>query len=121
VSGVRISTDVMLRLNLTKTKEIVFKRPRARSFNLPSTIDNNIEQLNCTKLLRVLFQSNSKIDTHLQNILSQCTQRLYLIKLLKHQGMPQLELSLITYSIIVSHMLHALPAWAGFLSVEFKK
>ena len=50
-------TNLQLRLNLTKTKEIVFKRPRARSFHLPPTIDN-IEQLNCTKLLGVLFQSN---------------------------------------------------------------
>jgi len=29
-----------LRLNLTKTKEIVFKQPRARCLHLPPTIDN---------------------------------------------------------------------------------
>ena len=48
---------------------------------------------------------------HVQNIHTQCTQRMYsyLIKLLKHQGMPQQQLSVITYSIIVSRILYALP------------
>ena len=69
---------------------------RARSFHLPPTIDN-IEQINCTKLLGVLFQSKCKIDMHVQNLLSQCTQRLYLIKLLKYQGMPEQQLSVVTY------------------------
>ena len=64
-----------------------------------------IEQLDCNKLLGVLFQSNFKMDMHVQNILTQCTQRMYLIKLLKHQGMPQQQLSVITYSIIVSRIL----------------
>ena len=64
-----------LTLNLAKTKEIVFKRPRARRFHLPPAIDN-IEQLDCNKLLGVLFQSNFKMDMHVQNILIQCTQPL---------------------------------------------
>jgi len=34
--------------------------------------------------------------------------------------MPQQQLSVITYSIIVSHILYALPAWGGFVSVELK-
>ena len=71
-------------------------------------------------LLGVLFQSNFKMDMHVQNILTQYTQRMYLIKLLKHQGMPQQQLSVITYSIIVSRIQYALPAWGGFLTVELK-
>jgi len=73
---------------LLRASKIVFERPRVRSFHLPSAIDYT-EQLDCNKLLGVLFQSNFKMDMHVQNILSQCTQRIYLIKLLKHQGMPQ--------------------------------
>jgi len=45
---------------------------------------------------------------------------MYLIKLLKHQGMPQQQLSVITYSIIVSCILYVVPAWGGFVSVELK-
>ena len=34
--------------------------------------------------------------------------------------MPQQQLSVITYSIIVSRMLYALPAWGDFISAELK-
>ena len=45
-------------------------------------------------------------------------QRMYLLKLLRHQGMSAEQLSVVTYSIIVSRTLYALPAWGGFLSAE---
>ena len=45
---------------------------------------------------------------------------MYLIKLLKHRGMPQQQLAVITYSIIVSRIIYALPAMGGFLTVELK-
>jgi len=100
-------------------QKCVFKRPRARCVHLPSAIDN-IKQLDYNKLLGVLFQSNFKMDMHVQNILAQCTQRMYLIKLPKHQGMPQQQLAVITHSVIVSRILYTLPAWGGFLTVELK-
>jgi len=67
-------------LNLSKTKEIVFKQPRVQYFHMPAPVVD-IEQLDCCKLLGVIFQSNFKMDLHIQFILSQCTQRLYLLKL----------------------------------------
>ena len=45
-----------LKLNLSKTKEIIFKRPRVQYFHIPPAL-NDIEQLDCCKLLGVIFQS----------------------------------------------------------------
>ena len=59
--------------------------------------------------------------THVQNKLTQYSQRMYLTKLLKHQGMPQQQLPVITHPVIVSRILYALPAWGGFLTVELKQ
>ena len=58
------------------------------------------------------------MDSHIQFILSQCAQRLYLLKLLRHQGLPDAKLSIIANAVIISRLLYALPAWGGFLSVE---
>ena len=59
-----------LMLNFSKTKEeLVFKRPRARCFHMPPAIDN-IEQLDCCKLLGVIFQSNFNMDAHVQYLLT---------------------------------------------------
>jgi len=58
------------------------------------------------------------MDSHVQYILSQCAQRMYLLKLLQHQGMPLNKLKIVVYSLIVSRIVYALPAWGGFVSVE---
>ena len=48
-----------------------------------------------------------------------CTETVvYLLKLLRHQGLPDAQLSVIANAVIVSRLLYALPAWGGFLSVE---
>ena len=71
-----LSKRTHLTLNLAKTKEIVFKRPRARCFHLPPAIDN-IEQLDCNKLLGVFFSQISKwtcmFRIYWLSALSECT------------------------------------------------
>lgn len=106
-----------LTLNTAKTKEIVFRRPRVKYFHMPPAVDS-IEQMDCCKLLGVFFQSNLKMDSHVQYILSQCAQRMYILKLLRSQGMPIAQLSTVAYSLIIGRILYALPAWGGFISVE---
>ena len=54
----------------------------------------------------------------MQYILSQCAQRMYILKLLRSQGMPIVQLSTVAYSLIISRILYALPAWGGFISSE---
>jgi len=56
------------------------------------------------------------MDSHVQYILSQCSQRLYLLKVLKRQGMPKRQLAVVAQSIIISRILYAVPAWGEFLS-----
>ena len=84
---------------------------------MPPPLDDT-EQLDCCKLLGVIFQSNFKMDSHIQFVLSQCAQKMYVLKLLRHRGLPDAQLSVIANAVIVSRLLYALSAWGGFLSVE---
>jgi len=68
------------------------------------------------KLLGVTFCSNSKFDEHVKNILSICSQRCYLLKCLKVQGLPAKQLNVVFSAIVVSRIIYAMPAWGGFLS-----
>jgi len=43
---------------------------------------------------------------------------MYLIKLLRHQGLPAAQLSVIAYAVTISRILYALPAWGWGGSVE---
>ena len=91
-------------LNNSKTRELVFRQHKSWHFHLPPAIDGT-EQLDCCKLLGVFFQSNPKMDTHVNYLLTQFTQRIYLLKLLPHQGMPLSQLAVITQAICFSHFI----------------
>ena len=59
------------------------------------------------------------MDSHVHYIISQCAQRIYLLKLLRHQGMSGEQLSVVTYSIIVSiSIFMCFTSVGGFLSAE---
>ena len=68
------------------------------------------------KLLGVTFCSNLKCDAHVKNILTSCSQRCYLTKCLKGQGLPAKQLNVVFYAIVMFRILYALPAWGGFLA-----
>ena len=57
-----------LHLNLSKTKEVVFRQPRITYFHLPPAV-GDIKQVNCFKLLGVIFQSDLKMDSHVHYII----------------------------------------------------
>jgi len=47
-----------------------------------------------------------------------CSQRMYLLKLLRQQGLPKHELDIVYSAILVNRITYALPAWAGFLTAD---
>ena len=56
----------------------------------------------------------------MQYILSQCAQRMNILKLLRSQGMHIVQLSTVAYSVIIARILYALLAWGGFITSEHK-
>jgi len=58
------------------------------------------------------------MDMHVNFVLSQCSQRLYLLKLLRSQGLSTAQLDQVSQAIIVSRLRYALPVWSGFLSAD---
>jgi len=45
-----------------------------------------------------------------------CAQRMYILKLLRHQGMSSDQIITVAYALNLSRIMCALPAWGGFLS-----
>jgi len=106
-------------INMSKTKELVFNRPhpsRPRS-HMPLAVDN-IEQVKIARLLGVIFSGNLNFDEHVTFVLSICSQRLYLNKLLRSKGMSESKLHVIFVALIISRIVYALSAWGGFLNSQ---
>ena len=85
--------------------------------HMPPAVDN-IEQVKIARLLAVIFSGNLNFAEHVTFVLSICSQRLYLIKLLRSQGMPESKLHVIFVALIISRILYALSAWGGFLNSQ---
>jgi len=67
---------------------------------MPLVLDN-IDQAKIARLLGVMFSGNLNFDEHV-TFVSVCSQRLYLIKLLSSQEMPDSKLHVIFVALIIS-------------------
>src|SRR5580692_1126074 len=72
------SNDMII--NKSKTKELVFHKPNPRHFLYPVPLDN-IERVTESKLLGIFITENLKFESHVKFVLSQCSQRVYALKL----------------------------------------
>ena len=73
-------------IKMPKTKEIVFRRPNPRLCIMPHPL-NKTEQVTKINLLGVIFRGNFNFESHLNYFMSISSQRIYLIKLLRDQGL----------------------------------
>ena len=102
-----------------KTKEIVFKRPNPRLYITPLPI-TEVQQVSSAKLLGVTLCDTLRFDVHVGNVLKMCSQRVYLLKLLRDQALPRPQLNTVFDALVLSRLRYAVPVWSGFMSVELK-
>jgi len=77
-----------------------------------------VQRVTCLKLLGVIFENNFKFNMHDDSLLKQCSQCVYLLKLLRSQGMSSEHLHQVVTALIISRLHYALPVWAGFLTID---
>ena len=111
------SLDNKMALNFVKTKEIVFHRPSPRNFIPPAPLQG-IVQIEEGVLLGVTFSSLLNFENHVNFVLRIAGQRLYPLRLLRDQGLPVRERTIIFKANILSLVMYAAPAWGGFLSTH---
>ena len=110
------ASDCNLKLNLNKTSEIVFTRPRS-----PMPPPNiGIEKKDNVKMLGVYIDNKLKFDFHVSETPKNCSKSLFALKVMKTYGMQTSVLDNIFKSLILSKLLYASPAWWGFISIENK-
>ena len=78
-----------LNINTVKTKDLVFHQPNAKNFIAPDDIPG-IDRVKYAKLFRVWLPDDLGARKHCDYILKICNQRLYLLSLLKKQGLLQI-------------------------------
>ena len=100
-------------INVLKTKEIVFRRPNPRLHISPLPI-REVQQVSSAKLLGVTLCDTLRFDIHVGKMLKICSQRVYLLKLLRDQGLPRHHLNTVFDALVLSRLWYAISAWSGF-------
>ena len=104
-----------LRLNVVKTKEVIFTRPRFDRTLLPPPLPN-IERVSSINILGILMTQDLSFQPHVQKVLSKGHQLFYSLKILKAHGLIGTDLHRVTTTLMHASIFYASPAWFGFLS-----
>ena len=107
-----------LKLNNSKSKEIVFRRPRCKE-QLPCIPD--VERVNEINILGVTFTSCMRVTTHLSSQIKKSLSNIYAIKILKSRGLEQRTTRTIFKAIVINKLLYAIQSWWGFTNTEERK
>jgi len=105
-----------MRINVTKTKELVFHSPHPTKFGMPYPLDGIVQE-RVVKLLGAFLSVNLSFNKDVNFVLTVCSQRIYLLKLLRSQNLPPKQLHTVFTALILSSRLACtLSVWGGRLT-----
>ena len=109
------ATDNRMIVNLSKSKEVVFHRPKPSKAIMPTSL-STIERVVMCKLLGVTIDCNLSFSEHVNFVLRQCSQRMYVLRSLQRRGLRAASLEVVFNAVILSRLIYAVSAWGGFIS-----
>jgi len=107
--------DNNLRMNATKSKEIIFKPrgARGKSLQLPPPFPT-IERVTKMTVLGVIINDRLTSTDHVTELLVSCTKLIYAMRVLRTYGLPHQSLQDVFRATVEAKLLYAAPAWSGF-------
>ena len=101
-------------LNRKKSTEIVFVDTRRKRQVAAFPPMPGIPRVTSIKVLGVTFTNGLSASNHVRGVVTNCSQTLYALKVLRTHGMSNSALQIIFRSVIVAKLLYACSAWWGF-------
>ena len=105
-----------MKLNHSKTKEIVFHKKRTFKNSPPPPPIPGIECVTEINILGIIFKNDLSMEGHVDHLLSSCGRysSLYALSLLRAHGMQVEELQEVFCSKVLSRLMYASQTWWGF-------
>ena len=110
------AADNNLRLNKTKTREVVFYDNRRRHRIQPPPLLPDMTRGTTLKVLGVTFTDTLSASDHVRRVISDSAQSLYALRVLRHHGLGEAGLQTVFRAIVVSRLTYAASAWIGFIT-----
>jgi len=101
-----------LKLNLTKTKEMVLCKPKTKEPpSLPS-----IKRENNLKILGIKLDNHLNFQEHINETITSCSQSFFALRTMRQHGLHDDHLQHIFKQKVLAKLLYAVQAWWGFIS-----
>ena len=101
-------------LNMSKTKEIIFRRGREQ-VQIPEP-HVGIQRYTTLNVLGIKLQDNLHMNEHVDDLIGECANNLYAMNVLRAHGMRKEGLEEVFRAKILSRIMYASPAWWGLAS-----
>ena len=105
-----------LSLNRSKTREVIFSDMRKKHTVLPPAPLPGITRDTSLKILGVTITDNLSASDHIRGVVSDCSQTLYALRVLRNHGLGDAGLQAVFRSVVVAKILYASTAWSGFIT-----
>jgi len=102
-----------LKLNRTKSKELIFIREKCGQSSQPLPQCPDIERVSCAKVLGITLNDRLSATDHVNNLLTSCSSLLYVMRVLRGHGISTESLHDVFRSTILAKITYCLPAWSG--------
>ena len=102
-----------LKLNSTKSQEIVFTKPRSRSSQTIPVL-TGLTRISMIKILGVIISDRFSMEVHVSSVISSAAQTLYALKVLRSHGLCGSKLQVVFRATVLSKLQYASSAWWGF-------
>ena len=102
-----------LALNVSKTKEMIVKRPHTKTDIPPVT--PGVERVAFMNILGVMFQENMSFTMQVDRLVARGAQTMYALGTLKNHGLNNCALWEVTRATLLSRLTYASQAWWGML------
>ena len=106
-------------INISKTKQIIFRRP---NLHRPEAINYiaGVELVDCLKVLGVFVHENLNQSQHVNFVVGIANQRMYLLNILRQNGLARHHLDTVFTSLFVSQISYAVEAWGNYATKEME-
>jgi hypothetical protein len=95
----------------------IFVAPRCRRSTLiPPSAISGVERVESIKTLGVTINRKFSVEQHVDHLLSACAQTLFVLRTLRHLGLPEDAIRAVFQAVVVAKLTYASPAWWGFSS-----
>jgi len=112
------ATDNNLKLNSSKSREMIVHLPHKRKyFSYPTPVPG-IERVEKMHILGITVSSTLTFHHHISDLVAKTARSMYALKTIRAHGLNGNELWDVTRSTLVLQLLYASPAWWGYLKAD---